>query len=153
MTKAPIRRTMPSPDAGRPMIETMGMASFARRLHEAMLRKGWNQSDVARAMWGEVTDNRGYKVARNRDRVSQYLRGESIPEAANLQKLADIFGMDVADLAPDLVASAVDKARPEVALTAIAGHPDRVHLVVNKLVPLAVAARVVAIISDLEDSK
>lgn len=143
------RRTVP-PGGGRTGLEVMQMASFARKLHEAMTRRGITQSDLARMVWGETTDSRGYKVARNRDRISQYLSGASVPETHNLQKLADALSMDVAELAPDLTASALDRSKPEVAITAVAGHLDRVHLVVNKLVPLTVAAQVVALIAGAE---
>jgi hypothetical protein len=38
---------------------------FAERLREAMQREGLNASDVARRVWGEIQDKRGYYVARN----------------------------------------------------------------------------------------
>lgn len=45
---------------------------FARRLHVAMTAKGLSNSDLARAVWGETADGKGYKVARNRDRIGVY---------------------------------------------------------------------------------
>jgi hypothetical protein len=123
---------------------------FARRLHEFMARKGMSQSDLARAVWGKDTDTRGYEVAKNRDRISSYLRGRSIPEPANMKTIADKLGVTVAELAPDVLASVVDRAHPAVSMSMVAGHSDKTHLQVNKLVPMAVAAKIIALLSEDE---
>lgn len=123
---------------------------FARVLNKRMLELGMSQADLARAAFGETTDNRGYTVARGRDRISSYLHGKSLPDPVNLQKLADALGMSPESLAPDITAATVDRENPEVALTAIAGHSDKVLLRVNKLVPLALAAQIVTLISNAE---
>jgi transcriptional regulator with XRE-family HTH domain len=72
---------------------------FAERLREAMQREGLNASDVARRVWGEIKDRRGYLVARNRDRIGYYLAGVSFPEEENLRKLADAVGLSYEALA------------------------------------------------------
>src|SRR4051812_8333081 len=51
-----------SPTAGR-----AEYVQFGQTVLRAMLQKGWNQSDLAKAMWGTIVDSRGYKVAKNRD--------------------------------------------------------------------------------------
>ena len=58
-----------------------------------MQRQNMNASDVARKVWGEIKDGRGYNVARNRDRIGYYLAGVSFPEDENLRKLADAVGL------------------------------------------------------------
>ncbi len=144
------RLLAPSVAAGKTPIVRFEMENFARRLHEALVQNRMSQSDLARKVWGSTTDKRGYDVARNRDRISVYLRGESLPDASNMQAIADALGMTVAELAPDVTAAAVERENPEVAMTAIAGHTDKVYLRVNKLVPLALAAKIVTLLADVE---
>ena len=148
MPRAP-RRLMPAA-GGRTQYEKLELERFARKLHEAMIKKGMSQSDLAAAIWGRTTDARGYEVARNRDRISVYLQGRSLPDPQNLQKIADVLGTTVEELAPDITAAAVEKENPEVAMTAIAGHSDKVFLRVNKLVPMLVAAEIISMLSKLD---
>lgn len=145
MSRRPLRR-MPS-TGGRTGIERLEMQEFGRKLQEFMNEKGMNQSDVARAMWGETVDARGNTVAKNRDRISQYLAGKSFPEPQNLAKLAEVMGVKPEELAPDVVASAVEREDPAVQLTAVTGHMDKVYLRVNTLVSMSVAAQVIALLS------
>ena len=72
---------------------------FAKILREAMMRNGLSASEVARRVWGTSKDNRGYDVAKNRDRIGHYLAGTSYPEAKNLCKLALAVGLTAEDLA------------------------------------------------------
>lgn len=133
---------------GRTQAQTVELEQFARRLHELMIARGLSQSDLARAVWGSTKDQRGYNVARNRDRISVYLKGLSYPERENLDKLAKILGTTPEDLAPDLAAAAVERTNPALAIHEAAGHPDKVYLRVNKLVPLKTAAKVIALLSE-----
>ena len=131
-------------------VERMELEGFAKRLHRAMLKKQLSQSDLARQIWGTVTDNRGYEVAKNRDRISVWLRGQATPDPQNLTKCAEVLGLKVEELAPDLTASAVERQNPEVQMTAMGGHSDKVYLRINKLVSMAVAAKIVAMIAEAE---
>jgi transcriptional regulator with XRE-family HTH domain len=106
-----------------------------------------SQSALAREIWGEQEDSRGYKVARNRDRISSYEAGKSVPEPHNLQKLADVLGMSVEELAPDLVADAVDSAEPEVSINMVPGGEGYVHLKVNTLTDMETAMKVGALLA------
>lgn len=125
---------------------------FARRLYDLMTARNWSQSDLAREAFGTTTDYRGYKVAKNRDRISAYLRGKAIPDPKNLNLLAKAFGITPEELAPDLAATAIERENPEMAMTMVSGHPDKVLLRINKLVPLPIAVRVLSLISDSEAS-
>ena len=151
MSRAP-RRLLPA-TGGRTQYEKLELERFARKLHEAMINKGLSQSDLAAEIWGRTTDARGYDVAKGRDRISVYLQGKSIPDPKNLTKIADVLGMKVEELAPDITASTVEKENPEIAMTAIAGHADKVFLRVNKLVPLEMAARIISMLSEKADKK
>ena len=61
---------------------------FAVWLAAQMAARGFNHSDLARAIWGTVPDTRGYDVARNRDRIGAYLRGSSYPSLDTKYALA-----------------------------------------------------------------
>lgn len=150
--------TTPDPDdpqtlsvgghGGRGAYEKHEVRRFAERLHQLMIEKGLSQSELARAVWGETKDSRGYSVARNRDRISAWLRGETVPEAANLSRLAQALDTPVTELAPDLTISAVERTLPAVAMTMVGGHSDLTLLQVHQLVPLEVAARIITLLSE-----
>ena len=144
---------MKSSGAGRPPVVKIELENFARRLHQAMTAKRLSQSDLARKIWGSTTDKRGYNVAKNRDRISTYLRGEALPDTRNMQALADALGMTTAELAPDISSAAVEAQNPEIQMTAIAGHSEKVYLRLNKMLPLPVAVRIVSLIAEEEGQK
>lgn len=145
MSRNSTRRVPPA--AGRQPIEQHEIENFARRVFKYMTEKGFSQSDLAREIWGETTDARGYKVAKGRDKISTYLRGQTVPDPKNMQALAAALDVSVEDLAPDVTRDTFARENPEVSLTAVAGHPDRAYLVVNKVVPMDVAAKVLSILT------
>lgn len=159
MTSKPQRKTTPPPRAVLPAeaaptpapvtasFPEQSMRRFASRLNELMLEAGLNQSQLAARVFGTTTDARGFTVSRGRDRISNYLRGRDIPRSSNLQKIAKVFKLSVQDLAPELM-QALDKSEPTIGMRAVAGRPDRAHLSVNMVVPLGVAAQVIALLSE-----
>lgn len=135
-------------DTAAAAIEQVRLKKFSRRLYELRTEKGMSMSDLARKIWGTVTDARGYEVPRNKDRISRWERGDQVPERQNLERLAEALETTVDDLAPDLTARAIDaQPAPALSMTMIAGHPDKVHLIVNTLCSLDVAAKIVAMLS------
>jgi transcriptional regulator with XRE-family HTH domain len=127
----------------------MDLDAFADRLHAARIAKGWPQSELARQVWGEiVAQDTGRKVARNRDRISAYEKGRSWPDPHNLKKIAEALGVKPEELAPDITGSTVERQNPEFAMTAIAGHADKVHLKANKLVRWDTATKVSQLLCD-----
>ncbi len=148
------RRLMPPAD----LTETEGASgvtqiqneNFARRLQQLMVERGLSQSDLARTIWGETTNADGRTVARNRDRISVYLKGKTVPDPVNLQKLAEALGVDPADLAPDVIGAAVERENPELSMTVVAGHSDKVYLRVNKLLPLQYAVKIVNVVEEAD---
>ena len=149
MSRTTHRRVEPLA-AGKTPTEQLADQTFARNLHNALIRNRMSASDLARAIWGNNPSGTG---ARNRDRISAYLSGRSIPEPTNLAAIAKALSMTVEELAPDITASAVDRANPELALTMIAGRADLAHLRIDKLVPLDTASQVIALISAAEKTK
>jgi transcriptional regulator with XRE-family HTH domain len=115
-----------------------------------MVDRGMSQSDLARAVWGKDVDSRGYDVAKNRDRISTYLKGNAVPTPANMAAIAKELGVEVSDLAPDVTASAIDREQPAISVTMIAGHPDKVHLQINKLVSMIVMSKIMALLTEDE---
>jgi transcriptional regulator with XRE-family HTH domain len=132
---------MPTKVTNRPA--RMENQQFARRLHQAMTDKGMNNSDLARALWGETEDTKGYKVAKNRDRIAVYLRGEGLPAPATLHKMANILDVPKEELVPDLSTPTIDRSHPEVAMKMISGDANKVQLQINGVVPLAVAVEII----------
>ena len=146
MARRPRSRTPPT--SGATGVETLDMAEFARRLHAVMTEKGLRQSDLARAIWGTRKDPKtGYEVAKNRDRISVYLKGMTVPDPVNLKKLADALGVTPEELAPEITRSVVERENPEISVTAVAGQSERVLLRVNKLLPLAAVTEILRVIS------
>lgn len=131
---------------GKTGVQRLELQQFARRLRAALDERGMSQSDLARAVWGETEDKRGQKVAKNRDRVSQYLAGASYPEPQNLARIAEALNVKPEDLAPDMTAATVEREDPAIQMTVVGGHLDKVYLRVNTLVSLEGAAAVIQIL-------
>ena len=77
------------------------LTAFRNALVQAMINKNVSASGLSRLVWGETTDNRGYRVARNRDRMTSYLAGTVYPSRETLGKLAAALGIEVAALEID----------------------------------------------------
>lgn len=127
--------------------------TFPQRLYQARRDKGWSQSDLARRVWGETKDSRGYLVARNRDRVSMYESGKATPTLENLHQLAKALGVTAEELSPTLNEPFTAPAQRAVNLTMLEGRPNEVHLTVDVIVPVEQAARVLAILSETPEEK
>lgn len=140
------------PPQDKPVQMELRNQEFARRLYKLLIEKGWSQSDLARRAFGTKLDERGYKVAKGRDRISVYLRGAGYPEPKTLAKIAKVLGVSMEALAPDIHSATIDRERPEVMIHQAAGHSDKVHLIVNKIVPSSVATRVMDLINEADDS-
>jgi transcriptional regulator with XRE-family HTH domain len=123
--------------------------SFASNLRRLRLALNLSQSDLARKIWGDTTDSRGYTVARNRDRISYYEARKAVPEAHTLGVLAEKLGTTVEELAPDLLAQETDKQRdPEISMAMVKDKADLVHLRVNTLCTLALASKIISLLTD-----
>jgi hypothetical protein len=109
-------------------------------------------SDLARAVWGTHTDSRGYEMARNRGRVSQYLAGFSMPEPRTLAKIAEAVGKTTTELtgalSPGGGGDAPQGRKPvAVQMTIVAGAASLAHLTLDMLLPVALAAEIVTMVS------
>jgi len=82
MSKTPRHRLAPSAAPPSPAtatvapVERLGIKKFATRLYELRTEAGMSMSDLARKIWGTTTDARGYPVAKNKDRISRWEKGD-----------------------------------------------------------------------------
>lgn len=110
---------------------------FGRRLMDMMLKKGWNQSDLAR------------NAQLGRDAISTYVRGRSFPEPRNLDRLAAALGVAKTDLLPNTAAAAIDNdPAPMLEIKQAAGHPDMVWVRVNRMVSFDQAVRIFEVLKE-----
>lgn len=103
---------------------------FGRRLYNLMLAKGWHQSELAR------------QSGLPRDRISTYVRGQTMPTPANVQALARALGVEAEAILPNHLMSAIDEDNPALEIKASPGAPGLAWLRVNRLVTLATAVRI-----------
>lgn len=144
----PKRRTFIASSSDSPPTTEIGQQNFGRRLRQLLDQKGWNYSDLAREVWGKTVTKGGYEVAKNRDRISVYVSGKAFPDPRNLKKIADKLGVEVADLAPEHVGDTmIEQANPAYSITKVQGEDNKVFLRVNKLVPEAVAAKIMFLLA------
>lgn len=129
----------------------MDAETFGKRLHNLLLSRGISQSDLAAKIWGRYKDNRGFDVARNRDRISIYLKGASMPDAPNLKKIADALSMTVHELlddAPNTVTTTVDY-NPLTAMDQVPGEAHYVFLRLHRKMKAQDAARVIGMVETM----
>ncbi len=108
---------------------------FAHRLQQAMIKKGWNQSELARQAQLHLPGGR-----LGRDNVSTYIRGSVLPGPNNLHALATALGVKVDDLLPSRgVPSAADKSPP---LDYRDLGDGNVWLKINQAIPRRLALRI-----------
>jgi transcriptional regulator with XRE-family HTH domain len=108
---------------------------FGRRLYRLMLAKGWTQSELAR------------RAGLARDSVSTYVRGVSLPEALNLDKLAKALGVTAAELLPNHAENAIDNDAPSLELKISSANTLVSWLRVNRLVSTTTAMKVVELLN------
>ena len=110
-----------------------GKKDFARRLYQAMRAKNWNQSELARAAFGTLKDQRGYTVPRRRDSVSNYLQGKAYPDMKSREALAKALGVRVEDLMPN-IPSMASKDGTILELTQVPNNPGMMRIRIDKTV-------------------
>lgn len=72
----------------------LARVEFGKRLQRAMMDKGFSQSELARVASLQLGKHFG------RDSVSQYIRGETLPNPERLAALARALGVSDEDLLP-----------------------------------------------------
>jgi integrase/transcriptional regulator with XRE-family HTH domain len=145
------------PDASDAMAKTLEslttssrMTRIGEMLKKARENRGETQADVARNIWGEITDSRGYATGRNRNLIRLWERGESLPRPQSLPMLAEALEIPVEDLAKAREAGRALHRRqsrspePDFSAAAVAGRPDLVLMSVKAIVPIGDFAKIVS---------
>jgi transcriptional regulator with XRE-family HTH domain len=73
-------------------------SAFGQRLRYLILRKGWNQSELAR------------QAGIGRDSISSYIAGRARPNNLNAHKLAEALGVNLGELLPPAKSDALPLA-------------------------------------------
>lgn len=117
-------------------------SGFAERLQRIMTEKNLSQSDVARLVWGTMTDERGYTVARNRQVLGKYLSGTVEPRQRTLRRMAEVLDVPIANLDPH----SDPLSRPGSGLYIEPIDRQHVRLEVNMVIPNEVVPEIVALL-------
>lgn len=127
---------------------------FGQTVLRAMLQKGMNQSDLAKAMWGTIVDSRGYTVAKNRDRITHYVKGRAYPEPENLAKLIDVLDLRLEDVQVSKIVRGATRSSPHMAhnlqVTMLAAEPGKAMLYMQKILPTDLALTICKMIAEAE---
>lgn len=114
-------------------------AEFARRLQQAAVEKGWNQSELARRAAAYTPDNKF-----GRDNVSSYMRGLNLPRPTHLHALCKALGKKPQDLLPSRGVPSVDDTRPPFKVEKLANGQAWLHI--NQAVDWPVAMQIMKIL-------
>lgn len=110
---------------------------FARRLQAAMTDRDMNQSDLAR------------KASINRDNISNYVRGKTLPTNVFLKAVANALGVEAGWLLPMAAMPSVDREAPPLSMTS--GPDGTVWLRINQAVDMATALEIMQILQKGKD--
>jgi transcriptional regulator with XRE-family HTH domain len=103
---------------------------FGRRLYAFMLKKRWNQSELAR------------QAGVARDMVSRYIRGQALPTPKTLESLAEALGVSPEDLYPNATMAGVTEDEPEFEMKVSPSNSSLAYIRVNQLVSRETAAQI-----------
>ena len=108
---------------------------FAQKVREELGRKGWSQADLAR------------KAGVKPQLLSTWLREKSRISSKNLQRIANAFGVSVAQL----TGVRIETANAEEDIQTILGHEHKVLLTVLEKSFAAILDERIEILKDLRD--
>lgn len=114
-------------------------SEFGRVLQAKLVEKNWNQSDLAR----EAAKHMPSKEFQ-RDNVSQYVRGLSLPGTVRLNAMAKALGCKPADLLPVRATENIDSKAPPLDARWLGD--GNVWLRVNQAVPESIALSVLGLL-------
>lgn len=115
---------------------------FSERLQRAMDKKGWSRSQLAREMFGTILEKRGenvYPVPKNRQTISRYLRGETVPSPETRRQLAETLDVAYQELFP--FDDPLERSGSGIAMSEVKG--GKVMLDVHLLLPIDLAMEIV----------
>jgi transcriptional regulator with XRE-family HTH domain len=118
---------------------------FARRLQQAMIQKGWHQSELARQ--ASKLMPRGQAITR--DMVSKYIRAQTLPSPKSLDALARVLGKKPDDMLPSRGVSPAVADHPSFDMRGL--QDGNVWLRVNQAVSMNQALKIMGILKDEQD--
>lgn len=116
--------------------KALAREEFGRRVYNAMLKKGWRQSDLARVSGVP------------KDSVSTYIRGKVMPTSLSLQKIAEALGVDPTDLLPNALYRAIDADTPDFEMKVSPGDGTKAWVRLNRLMSMKAAVAIATIVND-----
>jgi transcriptional regulator with XRE-family HTH domain len=122
-------------------------------MRAALDKQGLTQSQLAAKIWGQTVDSKGAKVAKGKDRISEWLSGKARPSAENCEKLARALGLNASDLMTTPHRGGKGGAET-LSFSAIESdaHPGMTLLHIRKLVPTTLAARIHLMLAEADDA-
>lgn len=110
-------------------------ADFGRRLHKAMIKKGWRQSDLARH--SEI----------GKDSISNYVNGRTIPTRQNIERLAQVLALAPNDLWPGYDGS-MEGRRNVLTFRVDPEDPGYAFVVIDSRLPVDLALKLLNLAKD-----
>jgi hypothetical protein len=113
-----------------------------------MLARQMSASDLARAIWGNTTDPRGYLVAKNRDRIGAYLAGTGYPSKETLPKLCEAVGLSINELpTPQRSTAARAPVSPtDLSFSLLQDHPGLCSLYIRTIMSVEIGMKILALV-------
>ena len=102
---------------------------FSKRLYDAIMQRGWTQSEFAR------------HCDLNRDAISTYVRGRSMPSPQSLEKMAQVLGLNPEDLLPNYYEAGQSAVEPQMELRDVPNEEGYMWLRLNMRLPKKVAIK------------
>ena len=110
---------------------------FGRKLHKLMLEKGMHHAELAR------------RADLPRNNISTYINGRSYPTEQSLNKLAKALGVRPDKLLPNRAEMAIrGEQMPDLSMKTSIADPGQSWLIINRLVPTALAARIITMLEE-----
>lgn len=135
--------------------EEIARRELSRRLVEIMMKRNLKQADIAAGVFGRWPAKKGQAAgfARGRDSVSQWVRGRSLPDPRNLQRLADFLGIKPEELIPPSAFVRQAHENPAVEIRQIAGETGMAWLTVNRACSTMAAAQILDILNKDDEKR
>lgn len=125
---------------------------FSRNLQAAMIRKGWNQSELARRATDHLpTPAKGQKRGKviGRDNISNYVRGTMLPGPAYLEAISKALGVQSGQLMPFRPPRGHNTDTPPFEV--VSAGEGRVYIRVSRTVRQATAMKIMGLLANEDE--